>query len=149
MSQLNRRRFLQTSSTLAAATSLGAFTGTPPVRADAWTSAPFHVRLPPQTFQSPTAGRMACAARSFVASRPGTFRNVNRESRCFPRWAVGGMALHRRHQSFHRTLQASADDAQAVSADLTGRVAVPGGERLAEQFENSSRETHGTTHRRF
>ena len=34
MSQLNRRRFLQTSSTLAAATSLGAFTGTSPVRAD-------------------------------------------------------------------------------------------------------------------
>ncbi|MEO2035005.1 MAG: twin-arginine translocation signal domain-containing protein [Planctomycetaceae bacterium] len=34
MQQVNRRHFLKTSSTLAAATSLGAFTSTPPVRAD-------------------------------------------------------------------------------------------------------------------
>src|ERR1700675_2531155 len=56
-------------------------------------SAPRRVRLPPQIFRATTAGRIACSARQFVASMPGTHRKANTAgnsvARCLAkRWAA-------------------------------------------------------------
>ena len=112
-------------------------------------SAPWRVRLPPQTLRVTTAGRMACSARQLVASIDGSHRkaNVAANSRSRGGEAVGGVQRRRFvDQPTELGEQSAASGCQAVVAQKPGVAAVaqlesglqdglhPGGPRAARMI---------------
>ena len=87
-----------------------------------WLSAPWRVRLPPQTFRITTAGRMACSARQLVASidRSHKKRNTaaNSVARCRAKRSASSSGGGASNEPTEPGYESAADRCQTVLAQL-------------------------------